>query len=322
MLSTINIVIFVEENLPAYLIFRILVTIIVNAISMVLLRKIPPDNVTVGRHEMGNLQKDEVKENVSTIDEATEDRNTTVKEKDELIKVSKPLQIIYYGEYNLCQLMKVVDFHWILWPFVMSTSVAIMYTFSLEVFLKSFDLIHLQATLVFTGSFMAAIFKFGFGLLSDFTLTQFPRVWYLMGCVFTQVLLLLCCFIGDYTAVVILTNTVQFVVLGAFMAMTPIILSDNFGTTYFASIWGTVTLFGGVGNVAIYFVMGVLYNGETEGEDAMCYGLKCFRVTFIISTALCIASLIMLIILYKRQTKQWDIRHKLADLSVFEDKDR
>ena len=325
MFGSINTAIIGEENMGAYFILSIILTIIVNAIAMVLLKKIPPSNVreNIGTDkQVTDMERDNL-EGASYSDEDKEDRGLKPQEKNKLIEVSKPLKIIYFGEYNICQSMQVSDFHLVLWPFVLSTAVSFMYSFSLQVFLKSFDLQDLQAGLILAGSILAAVCKFAAGIVSDITLTLFPRVWYLLGTLLLQTLVtLLSCFIGDQTALVIISGLIQFASLGVFMAMIPILASDNFGTTYFASTWGTITLVGGIASLAMSYTMGAFYDLEIEGDSDTCYGLKCFRVIFIISSVFCVASFIMLGILYKKQAKQWSLKQRLAGVSnIFEDKD-
>ena len=154
---------------------------------------------------------------------------------------------MYYGEYNLLQVLRTIDFHSILSSFVMSFSISFMYSINPEVFLKSFDHMDLKSAMIVIRPMVGALGKFGSGLLSDLTLTTFPRIWYLIGALILQILtILLSCFIGDQTAITIMSIIVQFGALAFFVAVTPIIISDNYGTKYFASIMGTVFLFGAV----------------------------------------------------------------------------
>ena len=228
--------------------------------------------------------------------------NSNKGEKKKLIEDRKKLLIVYYGEYNLSNAMKTIDFHLFLWPCIFSTSIAFMYSFSLPVFLKSFDLSHLKSLLISLGSILAGLCKMSSGLVSDLTLTCCPRLLYLFILLVLQTLsLFLCIFVGDQTVVVIFTVLVQFVALGIFMVMLPMIMCDWYGVSHYASVWGAVMVLVGLGNMGMSNLMGALYDSETADGSNTCYGLKCFRITFIISTLLSVVSLMSLLVLYKRQ---------------------
>ena len=177
-----------------------------------------------------------------------------------------------------------------------------MYSSSLPVFLKLFNLSHLQSPLMSVGSISAGLCKMSLGLVSDFTLLRFPRLLYLIVTLVLQTSsVFLCIFAGDQIVVVIFTVLVQFVALGTFMVMTPIIMCDWYGVSHYASIWGAIMALVGLGNMGISSLMGALYDSETADGSNTCYGLKCFRITFIISTLLSVVSLMSLLVLYKRQ---------------------
>lgn len=278
--------------------------VLVNIAAMILLKKIPP-----------NKDMDDKDEDKETCDESNNGKQSSInKEKEKLVQVEKPLKIVYFGEYNLYQAMKNPDFHLIVWPCVMSQGVAFTYSFSLPVYLKSFELLSLQTPLLMTGPIMGALFKMTFGLLSDLTLTRCSRVVYLIAILSSQTIgTLLSNFVGNQTSIVTMNTVVQFVALGGVMAMTPIILSDFYGTTYFPSIWGAYTLFGGLASFALSYSMGAFYDLETPGDDDTCYGLICFRMIFIISSLLCGISLTILLVLYKRQEKKLELQIKAKD---------
>ena len=267
-----------------------------NILGMLFLKRIPPDD--------DEDEKDKVEKTVDDKNDsnAEENQKENTGENIKLLKIKKPLKIVYRGEYDIIQVVKTPDVHLVLWPCILATCVSFVYTFNLEVFLKSFDLLNLKATIMLVGSIIAAVAKLGCSLLSDLTLTRFPRILYFITTLaFQSVCILFCCFLGDTPTVVTITALCNFVAMAVYMVMAPILISDLFGTTYLASIWGALTLIGGVVAVSMSYTMGALYDLQVAGDDDTCYGLKCFKVMFIISTVLCVASLAMTGVYYKKE---------------------
>ena len=305
--STIYKIVFGErQDIRGYAIFLICMNVLVNIVAMVILKKIP-------------LNEDKL--NQACDDQNDGNGERTNPEKKKLLQEDKSLKLIYYGEYNLCQAVKTQDFHWIIWPCVMAQSVAFTYAFSLPVYLKSFDLLSLETPLLLVGPMLGLCSKLASGILSDLTLSKCPRVVYLIIILSCQILgMLLNTFIGDMAIVVIINTICQFITVAAAMVMTPIILSDCYGTTYFPSIWGTFNVFAGFACFIMSYTMGALYDREVPAEEESCYGLKCFRIIFIISTLLCTVSLIMLLVFYKRQRSLIESRTKEVDSSTLQEK--
>ena len=248
-------------------------------------------------------EKGKVKD-ISDCQIAKQGGNSNAEEHKELIENGKKLLIVYYGEYNIHEAVKTIDFHMFLCPCIFSTSIAFMYSFSLPVFLKSFDLLHLQSLLISLGSTLAGLCKMSSGFVSDLTLKRFPRLLYLIIPLLLQTFSLsLSIFVGEQTGVIIFTVLVQFITLGIFMAMTPMIMCDWYGVTHYASIWRAIMALVGLGNFGMSYLMGALYDFEITDGSNTCYGLKCFRITFILSAIVSVVILVSLWILYKRQTK-------------------
>ena len=87
------------------------------------------------------------------------------------------------------------------------------------------------------------------------------------------------------------------------MVMTPMIMCDWYGVSHYASMWGAIMALVGLGNMGISSLMGALYDSETADGSNTCYGLKCFRLAFILSTVFSVVTLGSLSILYRKQTK-------------------
>ena len=289
---------FGSAHLQMYALSCFSIVALVNVIAIKML-KVLPQNEEDDINEMKGKVKDSSSGQI-----AKQEENLYTEEKKELIEDRKKLLIVYYGEYNIQKALKTIDFHLFLWSCVFSTSIAFMYSLNLPVFLKSFDLSHLQSLLMSVGAILAGLCKMSSGLVSDFTLIRFPRLLYLIVTLVLQTLsMVLCISAGDQTAVVIFTALVQFVTLGIFMAMIPMIMCDWYGVTHYASIWGGIIALVGLANMGMSYLMGALYDSETADGSNECYGLKCFRITFILSTLFSALTSVLLWILYKKQTK-------------------
>ena len=289
---------FGSAELPLYALSCLSLVVLVNFIAIFMLKVIPVN---------GEDDIDEKKEKVKDTSDgqiAKEEGKSDTEERKELIEGRRNLLIVHYGEYNIYDAVKTIDFHLFLWPCIFSTSISFMYSASLPVFLKSFDLSHLQSPLISVGSISAGLCKMSIGLVSDFTLIRFPRLLYLIVTLVLQTSsMFLCIFAGDQIVVVIFTALVQFVALGTFMAITPMIMCDWYGVSHYASIWGAIMALVGLGNMGMSSLMGALYDSETAEGSNTCYGMKCFRITFILATVFSVVTLGLLWILYKKQTK-------------------
>ena len=278
--------------MSGFLLLGIFVLLISNLIGMAFLRIIP----------LTNTGKDN--------DTSTKGKeNSSSDKKEEETKLvnnpEKPLLINYHGELTLLQALKTIDFHLLCWPCALANSIAFSYTFSLPVYMKSFKLDDLQAPLFATGAVAATCTKFGFGYLSDKTLTCFPRAFYLLVITSLELCtMLIFSFIGDKSWVVVPGTIILFISTASFMALVPTIVSDSYGTRNHSSIFGTIYVLTALGNIVFTCSMGAIYDLQVEGDDDTCYGLKCFRVMFILFTILGIIAVIMLILLHRHSVQR------------------
>ena len=292
---------FGASHLPEFGIFLVGSVVLVNLIAMVLLKKIPPNDTinTDASNEKKEVPNDD-KLDVKKTDE-----------KDNLIINPKPLKIVRYGDYTLSQALKTPDFHRIMWPIVMSLSVSVTYSFNVPVFLKSFDLENSQTALLLLGAICGSSSKLIFGFVSDFTLSRYPRLVYVLLVLLVQsVVMVFNSFIRDHIVVVTLSTIVYFSSLAAVIALTPMLIPEYFGTKHFASIWGIITVCAGLAGLALSYSMGALYDMGVEGQDDTCYGLKCFRMTSIISTVICVIGFTILLSLYFKHIRILEKEHK------------
>ena len=279
------------ENLQDYILVGLFVLLAFNLMGMAFLKIIPPTK-----------DDEEEKEKKDHLDNRKEQETKLVK------RTHKPLLANYHGELTLLQAIKTVDFHLLCWPSVIANSIAFAYTFSLVVYLKSFQLENLQAPLLLCGPIAAACSKVTFGILSDKTLELYPRILYFIVVVALQDLtMFLSTFIGDKAWVVVVTTMILFIASACSMALVPMIVSDAYGTKHQPSIFGTVYFGSSLGNFIFSFTMGAFYDLEIEGEGDTCYGLKCFRVIFILFTVLGTICLIMFGVLYRHTMERKNV---------------
>jgi MFS family permease len=92
---------------------------------------------------------------------------------------------------------------------------------------------------------------------------------------------------------------------GGMMSMTPTMISDRWGTKYFATNSSTCFLFQLLGSYLLGTVMASsIYQSHIVVEGGKrCRGRACFQLTFIICTALCLVSFMTALVLMHRSKK-------------------
>ena len=93
---------FGSEYIPGWILFMIYTLVIANITAMLLLKKTPQSDVVdtaLKMDEKGEEQK----------------KHAQAKDQDKLIEASKPAQIIHYGNYDISLVLKMMDFHCIMW---------------------------------------------------------------------------------------------------------------------------------------------------------------------------------------------------------------
>lgn len=207
------------------------------------------------------------------------------------------------------KLLRLFDFHYLAWAFIMCASLQLVFQVNITTFLKSS---HLEShnTLLTTLSFASGLAaKFLFGFTSDMIVHRVPRAAIILGTTAVQtVILTLCIFKADSFAMLLLATLGVGIPNGATWCLTPVMTSELFGTRYFGRNWGTMMLGVAFGGLALQKIFGALYDMEiTDPGSTDCYGLKCFRWSFLILAVLSLCSCILYVGLLERrlQHRKW-----------------
>eukprot|EP00744_Colponema_vietnamica_P018156 GILI01025589.1.p1 GENE.GILI01025589.1~~GILI01025589.1.p1 ORF type:complete len:520 (+),score=75.50 GILI01025589.1:102-1661(+) len=96
-------------------------------------------------------------------------------------------------------------------------------------------------------------------------------------------------------------------VYGACQSTGPAFVSERFGVKNFGANWGLTTLSLAIGGTIFNQLAGVLYDSNYAPDSHVCYGLHCFQLTFLVTSACCVLSGLLMLILIFRVKKSTQI---------------
>ncbi|KAK7108420.1 hypothetical protein V1264_016164 [Littorina saxatilis] len=203
------------------------------------------------------------------------------------------------------KLLRNFDFHFLAWSYILCASLQLTFQTNITTFLKSsHDESH--NTLLTTLSFASGtVAKFLFGLLSDVLVRRVPRVAIVLFATAVQTAVLtLCVFKGDNFPVILVATLGVGIPNGATWCLTPVMTSEFFGTRYFGRNWGSMMLGVAFVGLAMTKTFGALYddNIKVRGETD-CFGIGCFRWSFVIMAVMSLCSCILYVGLLERQLR-------------------
>ena len=174
------------------------------------------------------------------------------------------------------------EFHLMLWPFVLCTSLQLMFLNNIPAYLKSFNHESYNTLLTVLAPVVTVLSKLLLGLVSDLTLERMPRVSYQLICnVLQTVFLLLCIFFVDNMLFFLFATIAVSIANGAAWCITPAMVTDMFGTRYLGRNWGWLLIGVAIGGLALQTAFGFLYDRYLD-EERNCYGTHCFMWSFVI----------------------------------------
>lgn len=148
-------------------------------------------------------------------------------------------------------------------------------------------------TLLIVFSACSATGRAVWGVISDFFYTDRALV---LGCT------MLTMGIGHLTVVLFPTQLLLATIVigfsfGGMFAIAPVITSEQFGNKHFGTNWGCVVFAPALGSIAYNALYGYLYELSLPIGCSQCFGISCFKRTFIITSASCFVGVILSIIL-------------------------
>ena len=167
-----------------------------------------------------------------------------------------------------------------------------------------------------------------FGLLTDLKSIPLPAVWLLIPCLGILILThLALIWTTNYIALLIVTLLTGLSYGGSFAVM-PVIINRYYGDKNYGSNLGLLILAVAIGSMAMGAVSGAIYDSEaahqhaaapivprallSAGSAKLCYGLPCFRWTYVMTTCVSVVGVAIAAFLLHRELG-YDRRKRYQD---------
>ncbi len=146
----------------------------------------------------------------------------------------------YIDDMKGLRIFKNLDYHLIVWPFVICAGIELTFIFNLTTFLRSFRIEGQNVLLTVIGPLMGSASKVYNGLVSDWTGRRVPRATYLLLANGLQLLaLVLFAVAGDRLVVVVLATLLVYNANGANMSVVPSIIGELLPDSVFTFFTGS-----------------------------------------------------------------------------------
>ncbi len=143
---------------------------------------------------------------------------------DNSLEVSSPEHILELKGFGL---FKNLDYHLIVWPFVICAGIELLFIYNVTTFLKSYKLEANDVFLTVIGPLTGSISKMYNGFVSDWTMKKCPRVTYVILANTLQLFMIcICIFAGDSVVVMTLTVLCIYNANGANFSIVPPMISE------------------------------------------------------------------------------------------------
>ena len=190
-----------HSNVGGYFVMMAIIVAVINVIGMFLLTSQPPEYSRLTEAEMNNMASEHAQEETCP----------------EFIEELKGFKIF-----------KNLDYHLIVWPFVICAAIELLFIYNVTTFLRSFHLERHDVLLTVLGPIIGCVSKLYNGFVSDWTMKRVPRASYLILANGLQFLVLILCVVaGDSFAVMVLATIFVYNANGANMSLVPSIIGMN-----------------------------------------------------------------------------------------------
>ena len=189
-----------------------------------------------------------------------------------------------FGLDMLCNM----NFHLLLWGYVLMGSVQLAFLTNITIFTESYELTEYNFILTVGGPLCACAVKFLVPCISDYTVTYFPRIWYVLATTLVQaVIIFACIFVGNDHSLFLTTAFVVYMANGIAWGVLPPVVSEYFGMCHFSRNWGFFMLVESLFLFVILAILGLLYDDQIRLINSHeCLGLRCFQGFYILATIL------------------------------------
>ena len=131
----------------------------------------------------------------------------------------------FIDELKGFKIFKNLDYHLIVWPFVICAAIELLFIYNVTTFLRSFHLERHDVLLTVLGPIVGCVSKLYNGFVSDWTMKKVPRASYLILANGVQFLVLILCVVaGNSLAVMVLATIFVYNANGANMSLVPSII--------------------------------------------------------------------------------------------------
>ena len=186
-------------------------------------------------------------------------------------------------------LIKIPAFHVLSWCFFLMDAMQLVVAANLTTMAASFGHHKLAKTLPIWGPIASLIAGVILGFVSDLTVKYFSRLVYLfVGNSLQTMFFILSIFWGDTSSIFMGLVMSAYINSGFVFSVIPTLYSEYFGIHHFVRNWGAVLLADSLVSLLIGVIVGFFYDNAIPGEGHECYGLVCFRSTFLIGSATCV----------------------------------
>ena len=273
-----------NQNLSGFFLFSAITAFVVYVFAIIFAKEIP--------------YEEPVEDEKAAVDEAVE--REAAEEKRELISMEIP-DFPTPPELTGFALLRSLNFHLVLWPYILSPTVQLTFVNNMSSYLHSFHLAEYTTVVAVLSPSIGSVANIALGTLSDKTLHRVPRVVYqLIFNILQTLFLLFSIFWMENITLFIVTTISISMAYSAMMSISPSLLIEVSGFQHYGRNVGGMFFGMGVAVFVLQIVVGALYDRNLHGTNN-CYGRDCFIWSFVISFLLsALAVLLQAIFLYKR----------------------
>ncbi len=210
-------------------------------------------------------------------------------------------KVNYCTKFDLCQLFLRGNFWCISLSFMIMTGITEMHVNNLTTYLAAFGLDAYAATIPYINPVIGFIYKPIAGMLSDKLEHYIPKPWYLIGASFSlSILSILAIFYLDKVGFVVSFYVIVDTIISTYQVLTPDLIIANFGIASFPTTYGFCVALQGFSLLLFQFLFGLTYDSQVlDDNTTSCYGLECFTNSLVMSTVVCVVSVLLCIYLLK-----------------------
>ena len=181
------------------------------------------------------------------------------------------------------------------------------YSYSnLTIYLKAFRLERHSAMITILSPSVGILIRIPIGLLSDKTKAKIPRITYhLIANIIVGTVWFVCIFWSNHLFILIILAIAVNICSAVTWTILPVILSEEYGMKNFGKNFSYMVLPACLVGLISQQIFAVFYRAATEQEHShYCYGVHCFRWSFLLIAIFSVISAILNLLLCRRKLKQ------------------